>query len=290
MASTNQTTHYELSQYIATDKPTYLVDYNGDMSKIDAGIYGAKSLADTNEASIGTLSNLDTTVKSDLVSAINEVNTQVGLNTTAIGNNTTAIGDNTTAIGTLANLSTTVKSDLVSATNEVNSKVGNIANLDTSVKTDTVSAINELVSEFNFSSFDNYTNTSDIVVSGAVPSALNVYRLDVTVAKNTSGSLAKVYGRMTFSTDNTQGGANPYTIKLNVDTGLRPSSAITINALGIRHASVDNAITPVPVTINTDGTIDLLTSQTFGGSQTHTIVFSPCLLFIKDFGDTPINP
>ena len=41
MASTNKTTNYNLSQYIGTDKPTYLVDYNGDMQKIDTGIKGA---------------------------------------------------------------------------------------------------------------------------------------------------------------------------------------------------------------------------------------------------------
>lgn len=35
MSSTNKTTNYKLSQYIATDKPTYLGDYNGDMLKID---------------------------------------------------------------------------------------------------------------------------------------------------------------------------------------------------------------------------------------------------------------
>lgn len=38
MASTNKTTNYELSQYVGSDKPTYLGDYNGDMLKIDAGM------------------------------------------------------------------------------------------------------------------------------------------------------------------------------------------------------------------------------------------------------------
>lgn len=35
MSSTNKTANYQLSQYIGTDKPTYLGDYNSDMSKID---------------------------------------------------------------------------------------------------------------------------------------------------------------------------------------------------------------------------------------------------------------
>ena len=36
MASTNKTENYDLSQFVGTDHPTWLVDYNGDMTKIDA--------------------------------------------------------------------------------------------------------------------------------------------------------------------------------------------------------------------------------------------------------------
>lgn len=49
MASTNKTTHYELSQYIGTDKPTYLGDYNSDMSKIDTALYDVDTKADSLE-------------------------------------------------------------------------------------------------------------------------------------------------------------------------------------------------------------------------------------------------
>ena len=35
MSSTNKTTNYELSQFLGTDKPAWLSDYNTDMSKID---------------------------------------------------------------------------------------------------------------------------------------------------------------------------------------------------------------------------------------------------------------
>lgn len=38
MASTNKTPNYDLSQYIGTDKPTYLGDYNSDMLKIDTAM------------------------------------------------------------------------------------------------------------------------------------------------------------------------------------------------------------------------------------------------------------
>lgn len=46
MAHTNQTPNYGLSEFIGTDKPAWLVDYNGDMEKIDLGMKAAKDVAD----------------------------------------------------------------------------------------------------------------------------------------------------------------------------------------------------------------------------------------------------
>lgn len=36
MTATNQTKNYNLSQFVGTDRPSWLGDYNGDMTKIDA--------------------------------------------------------------------------------------------------------------------------------------------------------------------------------------------------------------------------------------------------------------
>ena len=36
MTTTNHTENYNLSQFVGTDRPSWLVDYNGDMTKIDA--------------------------------------------------------------------------------------------------------------------------------------------------------------------------------------------------------------------------------------------------------------
>lgn len=54
MSSTNKTTYYDLSQYIGTDKPTYLGDYNSDMSKIDAGIHEVLETAKTANQTAGS--------------------------------------------------------------------------------------------------------------------------------------------------------------------------------------------------------------------------------------------
>jgi hypothetical protein len=54
MSSTNKTAYYDLSQYIGTDKPTYLQDYNGDMSKIDTAIHNVNGVATTATQSAGS--------------------------------------------------------------------------------------------------------------------------------------------------------------------------------------------------------------------------------------------
>ena len=66
-----------------------------------------------NKDSIGTLSDLQTTAKTNLVSAINEVNSAVNDEETERKNE----------IGTLSDLQTTAKTNLVSAINEVNTAV-----------------------------------------------------------------------------------------------------------------------------------------------------------------------
>ena len=38
MAHTNKTTNYSLSQFVGTDRPSWIDDYNADMTKIDAAI------------------------------------------------------------------------------------------------------------------------------------------------------------------------------------------------------------------------------------------------------------
>lgn len=171
MASTNQTTHYELSQYIGTDKPTYLVDYNQDMNKIDAGIYAAKSESDVNTSAIGTLSNLTTTAKTNLVAAINEVNSE------------------TSSIGVLTDLTTTAKTSVVAAINEVNAGVGNIGDLTdltTTAKTNLVAAINELDGEIGTLANLTTTSKADLV------SATNEVNLGVGTNSSAIGTLSSL--------------------------------------------------------------------------------------------------
>lgn len=68
MSSTNKTNYYDLSQYVGTDKPTYLGDYNSDMSKIDSAIHGVQETATTANQTAGSAEAKVNTALSDMTS------------------------------------------------------------------------------------------------------------------------------------------------------------------------------------------------------------------------------
>ena len=122
MSSTNKTTNYELSQFVGSDKPAWLQDYNADMSKIDTGIHnaattatGADGKADANTTAIGTLSNLTTDDKTNVVAAINEVDTNV---TTAQNTANSASTAANTANTNIAKFNLTNQINLTSTTSK----------------------------------------------------------------------------------------------------------------------------------------------------------------------------
>ena len=125
MASTNKTINYNLSQYVSSDKPTYLVDYNDDMSAIDTAIYNAKTQADLG---VNNASTAQTTAEN----AQSTANTAV----TNAGTAQSTADANASKIGNLANLTTVNKSDLVSAITEVkNENITQNQNIETSFHT-----------------------------------------------------------------------------------------------------------------------------------------------------------
>ena len=86
MSHSNSTTKYNQPQFVGTDKPTWLNDVNGAMSAIDTQMKAnadsatqANTNATTAVNNTGTLANLNTTDKTSLVNAVNEVNTNLGV-------------------------------------------------------------------------------------------------------------------------------------------------------------------------------------------------------------------
>ena len=278
MASTNHTTYFDLSQYTANDKPTYLVDYNGDMSKIDAGLHEADSDAKTAISEIGDLANLTTSAKNTIVASINEVDAEADSNTSAIGN--------------LSNLTTTATSDLVSAINEVDgeadnntSHIGVMANLETAVKTNLVGAVNEVngkIDNFKLTDIDTCT----ITISGGSDGGS-----EIKCAKNSDGSLFKLYG-MVVDTHQQWVSSLKYTF---TNTGLPAvDTEYTINGAGSALVYTQDSayntqylnFKPLSLKYKTNGDIEVDLGST-GYTTVTRAIFNACLYFNANFGDTP---
>lgn len=246
MASTNKTTNYQLSQFVGSDKPAWLADYNSDMNKIDAGIKsaddtatGADGKADANATNIGDLTALATTAKTSLVAAVNEVNTSAA-----------------TAAGVADSASATANSALTKASG--------------------------LESALNVTPYDSYTYNNFVVTQGNA----SINSGTVYVAKNTDGSLAKIYGSVIFNLSASSGST---TVRITSDCGLRPTSDLTISATSLMFArdgnGVVNGVYAPTIEIKTTG--ELLVTFNKPSNTQLTIRLLACLLFVKDFGDTP---
>lgn len=128
MSSTNKTLTIELSQYVGTDKPTYLSDYNGDMLKIDNAIAadrdsiataqskadGADAKADTNAGAISTLDGQINNASNGLTKRVTDVEGDVNTIESLIGNGTPTTTDKT-IIGAINELDT-IKLDITDLT------------------------------------------------------------------------------------------------------------------------------------------------------------------------------
>ena len=80
MSSTNKTTNYQLSQFVGTDIPSILNDYNGDMRKIDTAIKEVSNAGGDNASDISELQSTvgrHTTEISGLDSTVNALSGRV---------------------------------------------------------------------------------------------------------------------------------------------------------------------------------------------------------------------
>lgn len=142
-----RTVNYDLCQYEGSDKTSYLINYNGDMLKIDTAIKAAKDAADTAQA---TASGADG--KADSVAAdVSTLNTQINGASGLAADVATVQGSVNTINSLIGNGEpTTTNKTLIGAINELNSdkcadsKVGDLADLTTTDKTSIVAAINEV--------------------------------------------------------------------------------------------------------------------------------------------------
>lgn len=79
MGSTNKTTNYELSQFLGSDKPAWLLDYNGDMQKIDTQMKANADAASAAQSKADTADGKADDLRTDLTTLNNQVNDPTGL-------------------------------------------------------------------------------------------------------------------------------------------------------------------------------------------------------------------
>ena len=194
MSATNATTNYELPVFIATDKPAWLVDWNGAMNAIDSAIKEAKTAGDNAQSTANTNANniqtLDGTVTSQ---------------GTAIGNLQTAVSGNTGSINTINSLigngePTTTDKTIIGAINEINAQVQ-------SPEADDVSYDNQT----SGLTATNVQDAIDELASGGAVSASAVGYDNTTsglTASNVQGAIDEVvddFGGMIFNYDSVGG-------------------------------------------------------------------------------------
>lgn len=193
MSSTNKTSNLELSQFIGTDSPKWLTDYNSDMQKIDAGV-----------AAVQTQANA-----TDLV---------VSGHTSSIQANTQSIGDQQTAI-------TALRADVTAAQgsiNTINSLIGN-GEPTTTDKT-IIGAINELAAEIEPSggvsaASVSYNNTTSGLTASNVQAAIDEVDAKVdTIPTSASG----------ISYNNTTSGLSSTTVQGAIDELATSTSVFTL--------------------------------------------------------------
>lgn len=247
MSYSNHTTNYNLPLYVGTDKPTYLGDFNTAMGAIDTQM----------KANADSATGADTKATSAL-----------------------------SAVGTLANLTTTAKSDLVSAVNEVNTTAGTAQSTASDASISASNALEQSqATALKVTALENEFNLTATSLAVSCPQLTpNPAGTFITCAKNSDGTLAKIYGRIRFSSS-----YNGDCICTISDTGLRPTQAITFQGCAFRFGNYPDGkqiCYMLDYTLNTNGTVTVTVTNSTAFSGVDAVLMAN-LLFIKDFGDQP---
>lgn len=260
MSSTNKTTNYELSQFIQTDKPTWLGDYNGDMLKIDGQM---KDNADAISTVGGDITSLD--------GRLDTAEDNISANASAIS----GINDDITA---LQNKNTTQDAAITNIRNNLNA-FENTFNLTQNTP-------------IGNSIYDN-RRTSIAGVATEMYIAQNtegtVFKLyGQTNLANTSGSVTG-----SLALDPIPGMSGRYGVPI-AQLLTAPAEAYSIAGAGIMIKFVNGTAKEsgdMKLRVGTDGKIYTFTSSSstysIGTNTQINVTFQPCIYFNVNFGDNP---
>lgn len=158
MSHTNQTPNYHLPQFIGTDKPAWLVDFNQSMSDIDTQMKANETASATAEANAQSALSGVTALNSQvggLQTDVTAIQTQMPLDEAKIATNAQNISTQASAIVNANNRIDTANTDITA----LNTKVGDLSALDTTDKTSIVNAVNEVNADLTWKFIDEVTVT-----------------------------------------------------------------------------------------------------------------------------------
>ena len=104
MSSTNKTTHYDLPQWIGTDKPTFLGDLNGAFATIDTQLYTAVTNAENANDNASSAAG----AVSDMQNDVNGLKTWQTTASSAISGLQNSVNNLTPSIATSASMVTAI--------------------------------------------------------------------------------------------------------------------------------------------------------------------------------------
>ena len=260
-ASTNKTANYELPQFVGTDKPTWLGDFNSAMADIDAGMH-------ENASDISAMA-------SDVATATSTAS-QASQNVASLTSTVSTLSSDVSSATTTANNASSTASSALNTANSANTLAGT-ANTTANTANDKADSIS---AKLNLNSFETISvNSMTKTGNGSFQTGGNIY-----TAKNADGSLCKIYGSFDV---NTNGGSGVITIP----TSLRPETELTINGLAIREIRKDNIckfVDSPSVTISTNGNVSIPYTQRNETGDVNKFMFMACLIFLNEFNDEPI--
>lgn len=253
MSATQRTENYNLPIFIETDKPAWLVDFNGAMRSIDAQMK-ANAEAIVLKSPILTFqdtADIDFTKTGDIVTANLQSAITDKVGRALITPLAAPAAEQLVAIDTNGN----------QAAVEIGSGLLN--------DNGTLKAIDL-----------NLTDQGTGTISGFI-TGTSLAGGSINYSLNSDASIGKIYG--TIGVTKTTSGDSA----LSLDTGIivdAPASSYNIIPVGISFAG-NSFVGGVSYSIETNGHVILhLTAR--GNNQTWTYLY-PCMYIFKDFGDTP---
>lgn len=236
MGYTNSTTNYHLPQFIGTDKPSWLGDVNAAMNAIDTQM---KVNADDIDSLETRMTATETVANSASTAATNAGTAATNAQSTADSAATAASN-----AGTAASNAQSTANAAQTAASTADGKAVSAQSTATSALTK-ANANEAAIAKFNLTTFESVSTVTSAV--GSVTGS------SISVAKNSDGSLAKIYGIVTTGNYTAAGSQT-----LSFSTSLRPTSQFTIACAGMivmRDTSGKEFTTPASLTIGTDGTV-----------------------------------